>query len=138
ACFNSLVFLGQGLGEVRMSQLHERQGQQQDLWVISNNLYAVTGLEHLQPWKATVLGPCKVIPLEYPGVTCRSIDIPVPPKGSRESEILNKQLLAEVLTRRSDQCVAYRGSHRWVQAFEPVLLSESDSPTRLREHGVYL
>jgi acyl transferase domain-containing protein/acyl carrier protein len=66
--FYSLLFLAQALGK------HNTTDQFQ-ITVISNNLQPVTGLENLSPEKATVLGAVKVIPQEYPNISCRSIDV---------------------------------------------------------------
>ncbi|MHC5728133.1 MAG: KR prefix domain-containing protein, partial [Nostoc sp.] len=66
--FYSLLFLAQALGKQNLTkQLH--------IAVISNNMQEVTGEEVLYPEKATVIGPVKVIPQEYPDISCRSIDV---------------------------------------------------------------
>jgi aminoglycoside N3'-acetyltransferase/NAD(P)-dependent dehydrogenase (short-subunit alcohol dehydrogenase family) len=130
--FYSLLFLAQALGE----QTVERPVH---LGVISNHLQCVTEEEILCPEKATVLGPCKVIPQEYPNLVCRSIDIVVPPPGSDAQERLIHHLIAELTTNRLDAVVAYRGNQRWVQTFEAVRLDAKARHTiRLREGGVYL
>nr|QEO74273.1 short-chain dehydrogenase/reductase SDR [uncultured bacterium] len=99
----------------------------------------VSGEESLCPEKAIVLGPCRVIPKEFPNLTCRSIDVVLPKSGIRPESRLIEQLLAEVTAQSSDQVVAYRGSHRWAQAFEPVRLDGgARRGRRLREKGVYL
>jgi NAD(P)-dependent dehydrogenase (short-subunit alcohol dehydrogenase family)/acyl carrier protein len=46
------------------------------------------------------------------------------------------QLATEVLSPATEPVVAYRGRHRWVQAFEPAPLGTDT--TVLRERGVYL
>ena len=43
--------------------------------VVSNQVQTVDGNEGLAPAKATLLGPCKCIPQEYPNLRCRSIDV---------------------------------------------------------------
>ncbi|HEV7843522.1 MAG TPA: type I polyketide synthase, partial [Pyrinomonadaceae bacterium] len=59
AGFYSLTFLAQALGE--------QQGTSKlRLGVVSNRAQNVSGEESLCPAKATILGPCKVIPQEYP------------------------------------------------------------------------
>ncbi|HUK92368.1 MAG TPA: SDR family NAD(P)-dependent oxidoreductase, partial [Blastocatellia bacterium] len=102
--------------------------------VVSNNLQEVSGDETLSPEKATVLGPVKVIPQEYPNIKCRSIDI----VSTADARLID-QLLAEISSDSPDQVVAYRGSHRWVQIFEPVRLDESSAQSaRIVDGGVYL
>ncbi|MFN6560835.1 MAG: SDR family NAD(P)-dependent oxidoreductase [Nostoc sp. ChiSLP01] len=130
--FDSLLFLAQALGKQTINdKLH--------IAVVSNNMQEVTGVEVLCPEKATILGPVKVIAQEYPNISCCSIDVVIPPKGSSYEEELTEQLLAELTTQSGDRIIAYRGLHRWVQTFEPVQLDKSNEATpRLRKGGVYL
>ncbi|MEH2082693.1 MAG: beta-ketoacyl synthase N-terminal-like domain-containing protein [Nostoc sp.] len=130
--FYSLLFLAQALGE-------NNQTDSVEIGIVSNNMQELTGSEVLCPEKALVLGPVKVIPLEYPNITCRSIDVVIPAKESRQEKQLIEVLLAELITQTSDQVIAYRGIHRWVQDFQPVRLEGASSEkSRLREQGVYL
>ncbi|MEW6738053.1 MAG: KR domain-containing protein, partial [Acidobacteriota bacterium] len=115
--------------------------EQIQIGVVSNNLQEVTGEEELQPEKATLLGPTKVIPLEYPNITCRSIDIVIPSIGTEQESRVIKQLVMELQRKPSDLVVAYRGKHRWVQRFDPNqfnLVNKNLLPARLRVGGVYL
>lgn len=132
--FYSLIYLAQALGEYGAARALE-------IGVVSNNLYEVTGEENLMPEKATLLGACKVIPLEYARFECRSLDIEWPVKSTAQAEQLADNLLAELVASAPDTTVAYRGLHRWVQIFEPLRLAqagEHTTPKRLREKGVYL
>jgi len=130
--FSSLLFLAQALGAQNTTDSLE-------IAVVSNNMQQVTGVEALCPEKATVLGPCKVIPQEYPQINCRSIDVVIPPDGIFEQKRLIDQLLAELIATTSDNVVAYRGEHRQVQTFEAVRLNRAVAgTTRLRSGGVYL
>jgi len=110
-----------------------------DIGVVTNGLHAVTGDEKLSPSKATVLGACKAIPQEYPGLRCRSIDVVLPAADGLNEDRLAAQVLYELDTKSCDTIVAYREGQRWVQFFEPVRLTESaESIPLLREGGVYL
>ena len=130
--FYALLFLAQALGKQNVTS-------QLQIAVISNNLQSVTGEEVLSPEKATLLGPVKVIPQEYPNIFCRSIDIVLPEAGSCQEEKLVDRLLAEFSANNSDNVIAYRGIHRWAPAFEQVRLDEAvDGTSRLRQGGVYL
>jgi acyl transferase domain-containing protein len=133
--FYSLLFLAQAVGSVR-----QQLAEQVLIFVVSNGLHEVTGEERLCPEKATLLSPCKVIPQEFVNVSCRSVDVALPPApDAKGGERLCEQLLAEFDTPSSDSVVAYRGKHRWVQTFEHVQLRPSEqAPARLRENGVYL
>jgi len=96
--------------------------------VVVNNLYDITGDEQLSPEKATISGPCKVIPQEYPQISCRQVDVVVPESGWETGR-------ADCRTNRtaSNSVVAYRGNHRWVKTFEPVSLDAVEGKTRLRQ-----
>jgi malonyl CoA-acyl carrier protein transacylase/NAD(P)-dependent dehydrogenase (short-subunit alcohol dehydrogenase family)/acyl carrier protein len=130
--FSSLVFVAQALGEQGIAEPTQ-------INVVSNNVHCVTGDEGLFPEKATLLGPCKVIPQEYQNVTCRSLDILLPEAGSRQETQLIDQLIGECATKPGDQVVALRKHNRWVQVFEQLQLASTDRPPLcLRERGVYL
>ncbi len=107
--------------------------------VVTNGMQAVTGAEVLYPEKATLLAPCKAVPQESPGITCRSIDIEIPGSGMIGGEALASQLMAELLTPPTDLVLAYRGRRRWVHTFEPLRLpAQVASTKRLRDRGVYM
>jgi hypothetical protein len=102
-------------------------------------MQSVTGREDLHPESATLLGPCKVIPQEYPHMTCRSIDVELPDMGSPERRRLVELLLQELISDASDGVVAFRGNYRWVQTFEPVRLGKAVAGHGLlRPGGAYL
>ncbi|MBW4454431.1 MAG: SDR family NAD(P)-dependent oxidoreductase [Nostoc indistinguendum CM1-VF10] len=136
--FYSLLFLAQSLSKQNITQIV-------DILVVTNDIYDVTGLEKLSPEKATVLGMCKTIPQEYANISCRSIDIVLPPAGTVVESQLLDQLLAELNAKEFESAIAYggrnaiayRGHHRWVQSYEPLRL-DNDQPPKLRQEGVYL
>ncbi|MBW4592774.1 MAG: SDR family NAD(P)-dependent oxidoreductase [Brasilonema angustatum HA4187-MV1] len=130
--FYSLLFLAQALGKQNFTD-------ELQIAVISNNMQEVAGEELLCPEKATLLGPIRVIPQEYPNISCRSIDVVIPKEANWSKQKLIDQLLVELQVHTSDRVIAYRGFHRWVQNFEPVQLDEAkEEKPRLRERGVYL
>jgi NAD(P)-dependent dehydrogenase (short-subunit alcohol dehydrogenase family)/acyl carrier protein len=130
--FYSVLFLAQALGERHNPEpLH--------IALVSNHLHDVAGGETLHPEKATLLGCCKVLPQEYPHLTCRSLDVVLPPVGSWQEAQLLEQMTAELCAPVEDAVVAYRGPHRWLQSFEPIRLSSPAArPSLLRDRGVYL
>ena len=132
--FYSLIYLAQVLGEHSLTD-------EVQIEVVTNHMQEVTGDESLLPEKATVLGPCKVIPQEYAAIKCRVVDISLPAPGSVAEERLAENLIAEFAALPSETVVAYRGRHRWLQTFEPLRVSqavEEKLPPHLRERGVYL
>jgi phthiocerol/phenolphthiocerol synthesis type-I polyketide synthase E len=127
AGFYSLAFLAQALGE-------QAQPEPLQLWVVSNNVCQVESADIAHPSKATILSPWKVIPQEYPQITCRCLDVSL---AGSETRLID-QILAEIEAPSAETLVAYRGSRRWVQSFEPVSLDGDSEPIRpLREQGVY-
>jgi acyl transferase domain-containing protein/acyl carrier protein len=130
--FWSLLFLAQALGKQDIKNSLK-------LMVVTSNLYDVTGEEKLCPSKATLLGPCKVIPKEYSHINCRTIDIVLnSSKTPLRQKVLNN-LIIEFTAQTSNDIVVYRGDHRWIQSFEPVRLEQTiTDKTKLREGGVYL
>ncbi|MDF5714251.1 MAG: beta-ketoacyl synthase N-terminal-like domain-containing protein [Rhizonema sp. NSF051] len=130
--FYSLQFLAQALGK-------QNSTDELQIAVISNNMQEVVGQELLCPEKATLLGPIKVIPQEYPNISCRSIDVVIPKQANWSEQKFIDQLLKELQTHTYDPVIAYRGFHRWVQTFEPIQIYQVKEETPLlRQGGVYL
>jgi amino acid adenylation domain-containing protein/non-ribosomal peptide synthase protein (TIGR01720 family) len=105
------------------------------LAVISNETQEVTGEEEVCPEKITILGACRTIPQEYPNITCRSIDITLPPSLSAPGELIDR-IISELTAKHHEPVIAYRGAHRWAQTFEPITLDHQAA--RLKAGGVYL
>ncbi|MGN9785609.1 SDR family NAD(P)-dependent oxidoreductase [Nonomuraea sp. ZG12] len=112
----------------------------------------VLGEEVAYPAGATLMGPSLVIPLEYPGVTTRLIDLPAGP-SARDL----RGLTAELARPQHDRTVALRHGRRYVPEYArmqpPPLPARTPAPvpappvpgggpvadvTGLREGGVYL
>ncbi|MGD2085191.1 MAG: amino acid adenylation domain-containing protein [Candidatus Aminicenantes bacterium] len=132
--FYSLVYLAKALGR------HCNYTGKIEINVVTDNMQEVTGDENLQPGKAAVMGPCRVIPQEYPGITCKSIDI-----TDWQNQAVIEQLLIETGMHSQpwdtvEPVVAFRGFQRWVQFYEPIPLQEPghQSSPLLRQGGVYL
>ncbi len=124
----SLLFLTQALADQSLTDSLE-------LVVVTDSVQEVNGDESLRPERATVLGACKVIPQEYPEITCRSIDVT---RNAAVTQLID-QLNDELTENGSERVVAYRGRHRWVQSFEPVRLEKGmGAQSLLNEGGVYL
>jgi acyl transferase domain-containing protein/acyl carrier protein len=128
----SLLFLVQSLSRLNLNDAALQ------LTVISSGIEEITGTESFSPEKTTILAACKVIPQEYPHISCRSIDIDLVPPNSIEGRELLDQMLVECTGKSRDLVVGYRGRRRWVETFEPFQLDLGASRSRLREGGVYL
>ncbi len=139
--FYSLLFLAQALGaEDVKGPLH--------ISVFGNGMHALDGEFVLHPEKATSVGPCKVIPREFPGFTCSQVDLPLAVSGARATrrpvraarlQSLIELVENEVLAAPRSAVVAYRKDQRFEQDFEPVALPPLGESARasLREQGVY-
>ncbi|MGA9770379.1 MAG: SDR family NAD(P)-dependent oxidoreductase [Blastocatellia bacterium] len=127
--FYSLLSLAQALGKLGA-------GDPITLGVVANLVERIAGEEIIFPEKAALLGPCKVIPQEYSGISCRLIDTDIT-KNYGEANLI-EQLLLELALDTPETSVAYRGNNRWKKTFEKVRIRENDTSTRLRERGVYL
>ncbi len=129
--FYSLLFLAQALSKHNVEDSIR-------IVSVSSGVQDVTGDETSCPQKVMTLGPCKVIPQEFPNLACRSVDLVVPESGDWEERRV-EQVIDECDSDSGETVIAYRGSYRWVQSFEPVRLKEQSHLTsRLRKFGVYL
>ena len=135
--FNSLLLLTQSLSKLKIDNSLQ-------ISIISNNIQDVNGNEKLNPEKSTIVSLGKVIPQEYPNLSCKCIDIVLPDFTDTQArqkyhQSIVEQLLLELTSISSDNVVAYRDRYRWVQTFEPVRLeSVVESKIPLRKQGVYL
>jgi len=130
---HSLIFLTQSLGE--------RDTGPVAITVVSDGIQRVCDEEGQAPAKATVLGPCRVIPREYPDIAVRSVDIRLPSKTGPAWPVLRDMLIAEAGQSDAAETVAYRASERWVGSFVPARARASaqiPADVRLKQEGVYL
>src|SRR5206468_7719243 len=111
--FWSLLYLAQACGKQNLTTPLR-------LAVVSNNLQRVAGEDVLCPGKATLLGPSRIIPLEYPHIRCASVDVLLPAPGSPAELELIERLLAEAAGGLPDPIVAYRGHGRFLLGYESV------------------
>lgn len=106
-----------------------------EIIMLANQVIGVTHEDQVAPDKATVLGPLKVIPLEYPNLTCRLIDL--------DSDTLDRptQLLGEIQSSQGRRVVACRQGKRYAESYEskqlPAII-ETEGREKLRPLGHYL
>jgi len=129
--FYSLLYLAQALNSKSLKSSLQ-------IGVISSNIQKVTGTEKIIPEKATILGACKVIPLELFNVSCRLIDLEESDFSGNISPLKIDRLILELAADLDALAVAYRNGKRWVETFEPIGLEPVSENKRLREKGVYL
>ncbi|MDH6707259.1 acyl transferase domain-containing protein [Kitasatospora sp. MAA19] len=129
--FHSLLWLNRAAAD-------HAPGAPLDISVVSSDAFAVLGTEPVAPEKATVTGPCLVLPLEQPGTLCRAVDLSLP-VGRSWSPADGEQLYEELLDPSSGPLTALRGRRRWRRAHRPVRVEDAPGArTPLREGGVYL
>lgn len=105
--------------------------------VVSNHFQKVTGEELLNPAKALIQGPCRVIPAEYRAVTCKSIDLDW--NAAALSKTALQSLTGELLQKTKESMIAWRGENRWVESPEPVTtLANGQEEPVYKNGGVYL
>ena len=130
--FDSLVYLARAIekhyvpGSIRIS-------------VVANEICSVTGAEPICPSKSTILGPCRVIPQEYPNIRCQNIDLDFYGESDEAASRFAAYLEVELVSAPFDPSIAWRKGRRWIPTFEPVRLPRvSEDATALRPGGVYL
>lgn len=109
-------------------------GKDQDiaLTLLSDSVYEVTSTEtRLQPEAASLHGLGKSLPLEYPQLSCRCIDI----EGDPPVELLAREIDAEDRT----YAVAYRDGVRYVEELRELEIGAIEAtPVAIRQGGAYL
>ena len=125
--FYSLLYLAQALAD--------RDVAGTDIAVISDRLHSVSGEPVSDPVAATLLGPTKVVAKEFPGVTCRNVDVDLKAQGASQLAV---QIIAELCAPFSVFAVAYRDGRRSVESFHRTDFHAALSPGRLKQKGVYL
>jgi phthiocerol/phenolphthiocerol synthesis type-I polyketide synthase E len=126
--FQSLSALGRALGDRRVPS---------QIMVASTSMQRLTDDDRVVPEKALLVGPCRVIPQEYPGIRCRCVDVP-PPADDADAAALAAILSAELECESAEPFAAIRGTSRFVQAYEPSSLERPRSKAPWRTGGVYL
>ncbi|MBV9790074.1 MAG: SDR family NAD(P)-dependent oxidoreductase [Chloroflexi bacterium] len=126
--FYGPLYLGQALSELDLDRCR--------LSFVSNHVQRVTGYEPLVPAKATVIGPCRSLQFEHPGLRCRAIDLVVPDDDNDFADLL-ANLVGELTADEPEIVVALRDHRRWVQTIERMP-APSSAASPLRSGGVYL
>ncbi|MBK7897608.1 MAG: SDR family NAD(P)-dependent oxidoreductase [Anaerolineaceae bacterium] len=131
--FYSLFFLAQALGE-------EGGVGMLDITAVTNGSQRVHSELVPCPEKATLLGPLKVLPQEFSGVTARLVDLALPASLTGEQvNGLATLIQAELLAEPQNGLLAYRNGRRWQQQFESAPQTESNPDhLRIKPGGVYL
>jgi acyl transferase domain-containing protein len=126
--FFSLLALAKALGNQDVTESLR-------LHVVTDSVHGVGGEAPGPSVQALSLGPCRVIPSEYPNVRCRNLDVV---SSAMAAEELSRLLAAEIGD-LPDDVVALRGRERLVPVFAPSPVHDvAPNRSALREGGVYL
>lgn len=130
--FWSLLYLAQALGA-------RGRDRPISLVAVSDNLHPVAGETRLAPEKACLLGPSRIMPLEYPNLAVTAIDLVLPPTNGPSFEPLAEDLIAELLAPTGDGVIAYRDGRRLIRAYDDLRLEQAAADAlRIRRGGSYL
>lgn len=131
--FQSLIATARALSE-------HGAGQSAEITLVCRGVEEVHGAEELSPHAAAAMGPALVIPQEFPGLSCRSVDIVDPGDEEASRHTCLDTLLRVLTTPGTEKRIALRGRYKWGQIFEPAptRAPEERLPNRLRHKGVYL
>jgi acyl transferase domain-containing protein/acyl carrier protein len=103
-------------------------GVEARLVAVTRGAQEVTGGEEIDARAAAILGACRVVPQEHPGLPCRAVDV--------DGSVSAAQLAAEVLAVAAEDVVALRGRHRWARGFRAA--RPGRAAAAVREGGVYV
>jgi NAD(P)-dependent dehydrogenase (short-subunit alcohol dehydrogenase family)/acyl carrier protein len=138
---NTLVALARAAGELGIEDW--------SLDVVSAGAQQVLADDVSNPHGATLAGPALVIPLEYPTVTARLVDIDDCTDdctddrtddctGAGPTARTVKALVAELAGPYDDRVVALRHGRRWVPEYQTMAAPSVVDGDVLRDGGVYL
>ncbi len=124
--YDSLAYL------LQAARTHRQRFRQ--IEIVTDRLENVSGEAIEEIERAEVLGLLRVIPMEYAGTQCRSIDVQLSAGNITQ---IARQLLEEVQVQAPGLTIAYRGEGRWQKGWTPAPLRRSQSDP-FREQGVYI
>ncbi len=125
--FYSLLFLSQACKADAFDKV--------DVTVVSTGVHKVLDNDKVVPGKATLLGPCRVIPKEQPFFSFHSVDL------DDALENYAEPLLHEFgkPSDNASQIAAYRAGYRWAQQISSLpRLVHHTRPLPTQAHNVYL
>jgi phthiocerol/phenolphthiocerol synthesis type-I polyketide synthase E len=118
---DGVVVTGGFAGVVRVARALAQGG------VTANEIVAVTsgaldviGDEPLDPQQATALGPILTIPMEFPGMRCRAIDV-----DGQNTPAAARAIVEELAAGPGDPVVALRHGQRWLPQIADAIALES-------------
>ncbi len=107
--------------------------------VLSNYLANIMPTDFVDPLKALVLSPAKIIPSEMNTLRCKVVDIPYPFGNDSEHSDYAEKVINEMFYKTDDALVGYRYAERWTRDITSLVTNEKTvSNTQLVDKGTYL
>ena len=103
-----------------------------NLKVVTNKVFSISSEEFINPEKAMMLGAIRTIPLEFPMISCSTIDI-----NSQTQETINS-LWEELNYKSSHGDVVIRNSNRYIAESEAIEMDDQIEQTKIKNGGSYL
>ncbi|WP_434752094.1 amino acid adenylation domain-containing protein [Paenibacillus amylolyticus] len=105
---------------------------------ITNNIIKIDDADTINPGKAPCLAAVKVIPFEYPSLSCLNLDIDVE-KEKELTDILDSILIDIALAGDYFTVLSYRKGRRYIERFEQCHpMPEKSWKPLLKDKGIYL
>ena len=102
--------------------------------ILTQNVYNVLGYEDIEPFKASILGPCKVIPQEHVNIKMQLLDV--------EANHIPSLNLVREASDFSKTCfkdeIALRAKFRWVQRLQVYNIPQPTIHERLKDNATYI
>ncbi|MET3493990.1 type I polyketide synthase [Variovorax boronicumulans] len=106
--------------------------------VLSSQVFGVTGQERLVPEKATLLGPCRTWPYEFPQQGFVHIDLDETPQPGPWIDGLMRDIDGAAAQTGNLLSLAWRQGRRWRFGVEALSLPAPSTDTPVRDQGLYL
>lgn len=100
-----------------------RDGGNLHMNVVTSEAARVGSEELRYPEKATIAGPARVIPREFPGITCAMLDIVAPRRGGHPAV---EHVLEELFATPSNVVAAVRAGRRFERKWRPAALPRAE------------
>lgn len=128
-CLYSVMYLVQAAGTIASMQ-------KLDLTLMASGMEMLNDGDRTDPLKSTLKGAAGVIPLEYPNISVRTLDVKEIEDGDNLSLVL-KLLRSEKEKKPISTRYAFRHNRCYEHCFVKTNIASSNS-SELKRHGVYL
>lgn len=105
---------------------------------LTNNVSKVVETDIINPGKAPILAAVKIVPFEYPSLSCLNLDIDAENEDEL-MEIVDSILVDITLASEYYAIYSYREGQRYIERFEQYYpMPETNWESQLKEQGIYL